>query len=186
MNLLRSIWRGARSAASGWAARRAARLQEEHRDAAERWLRAASRLAPAFGPVHGDLVAARRRAEDRLGALAVALDIARRFNDSPEAWVLLGEAYTGAFRPNDAIQAYEQALHLEERVDAAMAVGDLYLLKGDAVTAGARYARAHAAGAGPEALKANAKALRAAGDMAAAGEAQALWERETGKRWTDE
>lgn len=99
--------------------------------------------------------------------------------------MLLGEAYVGAFRPDDAIQAYEGALHLEERADAAMAVGDLYALKGDAVTAGARYARAYAAGAGPDALKANAKALRTAGDVAAAQEAQRLWEQETGIRWTE-
>jgi tetratricopeptide (TPR) repeat protein len=183
MNPLRSAWRGTRTAASRWAARRAARLEPAQRAAAERWFRVASRLAPEFSPAHRDL-AARRRAGDRLGALAVALDIARRFNGSPEAWILLGEAYVGAFRPDDAIQAYERALHIEERADAAMAAGDLYALKGDAATAGARYARAHAAGAGPEALKANAKALRAAGDVAAAEQAQALWERETGKRWT--
>jgi hypothetical protein len=39
-------------------------------------------------------------------------------------------------------------------------------------------------GGGPDALKANAKALRAAGDLAAAQQAQELWERQTGKRWT--
>ena len=131
-------------------------------------------------------MALRRRADDRLGAVGIALGVAQRFGDSPQAWILLGEAYVGAFRPDDAIQAYERALHIEERADAAMAAGDLYALKGDPVTAGARYARAYAAGAGPDALKANAKALRTAGDVAAAEQAQALWEQETGKRWTDE
>ncbi len=186
MNPLRRAWRGTRAAASRWAARRAARLQPTHRAAAERWLRLASRLAPEFSRAHRELVAARRRADDRLGALAIALQIVRRWDESADAWILLGEAYVGAFRPDDAIQAYERALHVEERADAAMAVGDLYTLKGDAVTAGARYARAYAAGAGPDALRANAKALRAAGDVAAAQQAQALWEKETGRGWTDE
>ena len=170
---------------SSWAARRAARLESAHRDAAERWLRLAAGLAPEFGPAHRELVAARRRADDRLGALAIALRVARRYGDAPGAWILLGEAYVGAFRPDDAIRAYERALHNEERADAAMAEGDQYALKGDPVTAGARYARAYAAGAGPAALKANAKALRAAGDIGAAEEAQALWERETGQRWSE-
>ena len=185
MNPLRRAWRGTRAGVSRWAARRAARLESAHRAAAERWLGVASRLAPEFGGAHRELVAARRRADDRLGALAIALHVARRYGDTPEAWILLGEAYVGAFRPGDAIQAYEQALHIEERADAAMAVGDLYALKGDPVTAGARYARAYAAGAGPDALKANAKALRAAGDVAAAEQAQALWETETGQHWVE-
>jgi tetratricopeptide (TPR) repeat protein len=185
MNPLRRAWRGTRAGAAHWAARHAARLALARRDAAERWLRIAARLAPDFGRAHRELVAARRGAGDRLGALALALRVVRRYDDSAEAWILLGEAYVGAFRPDDAIQAYERALHLEERADAAMAVGQLYALKGDVVTAGARYARAYAAGAGPDALKANAKALRTAGDVAAAEEAQQLWEQETGLQWTD-
>ncbi len=184
MNPIRRLWRGARSRASGWAARRAARLALRDGGDAERWLRLSARLAPGFSTVHRDLVAARRRAEDRLGALEVALRVTRRFSRSADAWVLLGEAYIGAFRPDDAIVAFERALAIEERADAAMAAGDLYARKGDQVTAGARYARAYAAGAGPDALKANAKALRAAGDVAAAQQAQEMWERETGKRWT--
>jgi len=184
MNPVTQAWHRTRAAASRWAARRAARLTPAQPAAAERWLRVAARLAPDFSAAHRELVAARRRAADRLGAVAVAQRVVRRFGDSPQAWILLGEACVGAFRPDDAIQAYEQALHIEERADAAMAVGDLYALKGDRVTAGARYARAYAAGAGPDALKANAKVLRAAGDVAAAEQAQALWEKETGKRWT--
>jgi tetratricopeptide (TPR) repeat protein len=185
MNPLRRSWRGTRAAAAHWAARHAARLALTRGDAAERWLRVAARLAPEFGRAHRELVAARRRTGDRLGALAIAQRVVRRYHDSAEAWILLGEAYVGAFRPDDAIQAYEGALHLEERADAAMAVGHLYALKGDVVTAGARYARAYAAGAGPEALRANAKALRAAGDVAAAQEAQRLWQQETGLDWME-
>ncbi len=184
MNPVTRLWRGARSRASGWAARHAARLSVRDRDGAERWLRLAARLAPWFGGVHRDLVAARRRSEDRLGALGTALRISRRFPRSADAWVLLGEAYNGAFRPDDAIVAFERALAIEERADAAMAAGELYARKGDHATAGARYARAYAVGGGPDALKANAKALRAAGDIAAAQQAQEMWERETGKRWT--
>jgi tetratricopeptide (TPR) repeat protein len=184
MNPIVRLWRGARSGASGWAARRAARLSLRDAASAERWLRLAGRLAPGFSSVHRELVAARRRAEDRLGALAIALRVAQRFPRSADALVLLGEAYNAAFRPDDALRAFERALALDERADAAMAAGELYARKGDHATAGARYARAYAVGGGPDALKANARALRAAGDLAAAQQAQELWERQTGKRWT--
>lgn len=186
MNLITRVWHGARSRASRWAARRAAALAVRDGHAAERWLRRAAWLAPGFSLVHRDLVAARRRAGDRLGALEAARAVAERFPRSADALVLLGEAYNGAFRPEDALVAFERALVLEERADAAMAAGELYARKGDYATAGARYARAYAVGGGPDAIKANAKALHAAGDIAAARQAQELWERETGRRWTDE
>lgn len=167
------------------AARRAARLDLRDRGTAERWLRVAAALAPRFTHVHRDAVTARRRADDRLGAVVLAQRLVQRFNTSAEAWILLGEACVGAFRPNDALQAYERALQLEERADAAMAGGDLYARRGDHVNAGARYARAYAAGGGPDALKANAKALRAAGDLHAAERAIALWKEVTGREWTE-
>jgi hypothetical protein len=97
--------------------------------------------------------------------------------------MLVGECYVAAFRPRDALVAYESVLALEERADAAMAAGELYSREGDHVTAGARYARAFAAGAGPKALRLNALELQAAGDAKAAVEARTLWEKETGKRW---
>ncbi len=40
-------------------------------------------------------------------------------------------------------------------------------------------------GAGPDALEANAAELRAAGDPDAAQQAVTLWERETGRTWSD-
>lgn len=186
MNPVTRLWRGARFHASGWAARRAARLSLRNAAAAERWLRLAARMAPGFSSVHRDLVATRRRADDRLGALALALRIVGRFPGSADALVLLGEAYNAAFRPDDALVAFERALVVEERADAAMAAGDLYGRRGDHATAGARYARAYAVGGEPEALRANARALRAAGDIAAAQQAQQMWEQRTGKRWTGE
>jgi tetratricopeptide (TPR) repeat protein len=185
MNPIVRLWHGARSRASGWAARHAARLVVRDGAASERWLRRAAGLAPGFSFVHRDLVAARRRADDRLGALGVALRVSRRFPKSADAWVLLGEAYNGAFRPDEALVAFERALAIDERADAAIAAGELYARKGDYATAGARYARAYAAGGGPDALRANARVLRTAGDTAAAQQAQEMWERETGKRWTD-
>jgi hypothetical protein len=97
--------------------------------------------------------------------------------------MLLGECYVQAYRPRDALAAFEGVLVIEERADAAMAAGELYSREGDHVTAGARYARAYAAGAGPAALRLNALELHAAGDARAAAEARMLWERETGKRW---
>jgi len=152
-----------------------------------RWLRLAAALAPQFGPVHQELVAAyRRRGDDRLGALALALRLAQRFERSADAWIALGQAYVAAFRPLDALKAFERALVIEERPDAAMAAGDLYARRGDHATAGARYARAYAAGGGPDALRANAHALRNAGDHGAAQRAVELWEQETGDRWPDD
>lgn len=167
------------------AARRTARLDVRDREGAERWLRMAAALAPRFTHVHRDAVAARRRAGDRLGAAVLAQRFVQRFNTSADALMLLGEACVGAFRPHDALQAYERVLQMEERADAAMAAGDLYAQRGDHVNAGARYARAFAAGGGPEALQANAKALKAAGDGSAAENAVALWKQVTGREWTE-
>lgn len=167
------------------ASSRARRLVDRDRGAAERWLRLAARLAPSFSPVQRELVAHYLRHDDRLAALAAARQAARRFDESSDAWMLLGEAYLAAFRPGDALAAFEQALHLEERPDAAMAAGDLYARRGDYINAGARYARAYAAGGGAEALKANAKALKASGDHRAAEEAIALWKQLTGREWSE-
>jgi len=180
------LWLAGRARVSRAFARRARRLERSGQPAAERWLRLAAALAPRFGLVHRDLVAARRRAgDDRLGAVALARELAGRYEDSADAWVTLGEACVAAFRPRDALTAFERALLLEERADAAIAAGDLYARQGDHVTAGARFARAYAAGGGPDALRANALALRSAGDTDAAERAKDLWEQETGKRWTD-
>ncbi|HWP36752.1 MAG TPA: tetratricopeptide repeat protein [Gemmatimonadales bacterium] len=181
------LWHALRERASQAAARHARRLEQDGRAAAIRWLAWGAALAPSFGQVHRDLVAARRRAgDDRLGALALARKFVRRFEHAADAWITLGDALTAAFRPDDALAAYERALSLEERPDAAMAAGDLYSRAGDHATAGARYARAYAAGAGPDALRANARALRRAGDIEAAQRAVELWEKETGLRWADD
>lgn len=117
--------------------------------------------------------------------MAIARRWTGQFESDSEAWVTLGAACRAAYRTHDAVVAYERALQLEERADAAFAAGLLYRLRGDHATAGARFARAYAAGAGADALRENARSLSAAGDHAAAGEAMRLWERETGRPWTD-
>jgi tetratricopeptide (TPR) repeat protein len=89
--------------------------------------------------------------------------------------MLLGDAYQMVFRQKEALGAFEQALALEERADAAMAAGKLYGRAGQPAEAAARFARAYAAGGGPEALRENAQALHQAGDEAAAEEALNLW-----------
>ena len=178
-----SLWVRGRRALARTAARRASRLEARAPRAAGRWLEIACRLAPGFDFVHRDLCAHHRRQNDRLAALAAARAAARRFDKTADAWILLAEAYMGAFRPRDALAAYESALAIEERADAAMAAGELYLREGDVINAGARFARAYAAGAGPKALRANAEALQAAGDLDAATQARAMWEKETGKTW---
>jgi tetratricopeptide (TPR) repeat protein len=79
------------------------------------------------------------------------------------------------FRQEEALHAYEEVLAIEERADAAMAAGELYRRSGRYPEAAARFARAYAAGGGPEALHHNARALFLAGDHAAADEALDLW-----------
>jgi tetratricopeptide (TPR) repeat protein len=174
-----------RAALTRFAHRRAQRLAERAPGRAEAWLRRACRWAPTFDPVHAELIAARRRAGDPLGAVDVARRAATRFDETADAWVALGQACTAAFRTRDALVAFERALQIEERGDAAMAAGTLYRRMGDPATAGARFARAYAAGAGPDALRENARALLTTGDAAAAREAITLWERETGLVWKD-
>jgi Flp pilus assembly protein TadD len=140
-------------------------------------------LAPAFGDAHRRLIAARLARGDHEGAMALARAAATRFDTSGDALVTLGHTCAAAYRTKDALWAYERALQFEERADAAMAAGTLYRRLGDPATAGARFARAYAVGAGPDALRENALALRAAGDTRASDEAIALWERETGRQW---
>ncbi len=149
--------------------------------AAERWLRLASAVSPRFGPAQRELIEARSQAGDLPGAVSVARRCVDRFPRSADAWMALGGAHRAAFRPHDALVAFEQALQLEERADAAMAAGEIYRRHGDHVTAGARFARAYAASGNPDALEANAHCLRAAGDVAASQEAMELWKKVTGR-----
>lgn len=163
----------------GWVAslahRRAVRLFDRNAGAALRWLRLGARIAPGVSDVHRELVSRLKQGEDRWGAVHAARAVIARFDDDPEAWLLMGDAYLGVYRQQDALNAYEHALALEERADAAMAAGALYRRLGYHVDAAARFARAHAAGAGPEALIENARSLRDAGDHDAAEAALRLW-----------
>src|SRR2546429_9608636 len=142
---------------------------------ADFWLRRACRFTPVLAEPYPALVRLRRAMEDRWGAVATAQEGTQRFPDNPDAWMLLGEAYQMVFRQKDALAAYEQALALEERPDAAVAAGDLYRRAGLLQEAAARFARAYAAGGGAEALWLNAQALFQAGEERAADEALHLW-----------
>lgn len=168
----------ARTTVAAFALRRARRLLDSHPDRAARWLRFACGVAPRFGESHRLLVTA---TTDPMAAIAVARRWTARFEETSDAWVTLGEACRRAYRTKDALVAYERALQLDERPDAAMAAGHLYRMLGDHATAGARFARAYAAGAGPDALQENARALAAAGDPDKAEEAVRLWEQVTGR-----
>jgi Flp pilus assembly protein TadD len=156
-----------------------------HPKRAAGWLRLACAAAPRFGEPHRALLTLIGKRGDPMGAMALARRWTTKFERSSDAWVSLGVACRAAFRTRDALVAYEHALQLEERADAAMAAGLLYRMQSDHETAGARFARAYAAGAGPDALRENARSLTAAGDHAAAAQAVQLWERETGQSWTD-
>jgi tetratricopeptide (TPR) repeat protein len=169
--MLRSL----RSALARFTVRRAAACQRYAPKRADRWLRLGCALAPAFAEPYPALVRLRRAIEDRWGALAAAQEAAERFPASPDAWLLLGEACQMVFRQQEALHAYEEALALEERPDAALAAGDLYRRAGRHADAAARFARAYAAGGGPQALWLNAQELFQAGDVGAADEALHLW-----------
>ena len=169
------MFRSLRSSLARFAVRRAAACQRFAPRRADFWLRLACRLTPGFADSYPALVRLRRATEDRWGAVAAARDGTERFPDNPDAWMLLGEAYQMAFRQKDALHAYEQALALEERPDAAVAAGDLYRRAGLLQEAAARFARAYAAGGGAEALWLNAQALFQAGEERAADEALHLW-----------
>jgi len=169
--MLRSL----RSALARFAVRRAAACQRHAPKRADFWLQLSCALAPAFAESYPALVRLRRAIEDRWGALAAAQEAVERFPENPDAWMLLGEACQMVFRQDEALAAYEQVLTFEERPDAAIAAGDLYRRAGRYQEAAARFARAHAAGGGAEALWLNAQALFQAGDVRAADEALHLW-----------
>jgi tetratricopeptide (TPR) repeat protein len=169
--MLRSV----RAALARFAVRRAAACQRHAPRRAARWLRLGCWLSPVFAEPFPALVHLLRALEDRLAALAAAQTAVRRFSGNPDAWMLLGEACQMAFRQREALTAYEQAIAIEERPDACMAAGELYLRAGEPSHAAARFARAYAAGGGAAALRANAGALFQAGDVRAADEALSLW-----------
>jgi tetratricopeptide (TPR) repeat protein len=169
------MWRSLEAALANFAGRRAAACQRYAPGRADWWLRLACSITPTFAEPFRALVHLRRSRDDRLGAVAAARAAIDRFPENPDAWMLLGEAYEMAFRQPEALSAYERALSLEERADAALAAGVLYRRAGRAAEAAARFARAYAAGAGAEALWENAAALFAAGDEHAAEEALTLW-----------
>src|SRR5438093_6609108 len=159
-----AMWKRFRAALVRFAVRRAAACQRHAPKRAAVWLRLACSWTPAFGEAYVALVHLSRAMEDRWGALATAQEATERFPENPDAWMLLGDASQMVFRQREALGAYEQALALEERVDAAMAAGERYRRAGDHADAAARFARAYAAGGGPEALWQNAQSLFAAGD----------------------
>lgn len=169
--MLRSL----RAALARFCARRAAASQREAPKRALAWLRLGCRLAPGYADLYPALVHLSRVVEDRWGAVDAAREASIRFPDHADAWMLLGEALQMVFRQDDALGAFEQALVLEERADAAMAAGAIYHRQGRFPEASARFARAHAAGGGATALWNNAQALYDAGDHAAADEALNLW-----------
>jgi len=163
-----------RFSVAAFASRRATAAAQAPR-AAERWHRLACAVAPVLVPSHRLLVELLRAREERWAAQAVAQEAAERFPGDPEAWMLLGDAWQMVYRHEEALGAYEQALAIEERPDAALAAGALYRRAGRFADAAARFARAFAAGAGPDALRQNAEALFQAGDESAADQALTLW-----------
>ncbi|MGH7671899.1 MAG: hypothetical protein ACREMC_03300 [Gemmatimonadales bacterium] len=169
--MLRSL----RAALARFCVRRAAACQRHAPGRALTWLRLGCGLTPTFAEPYTALVHLSRAREDRWGAVEAAREATVRFPDNPDAWMLLGEALQMVFRQQEALGAFEQALALEERADAAMAAGELYRRGGQHVEAAARFARAYAAGGGAEALWNNAQALFQAGDHGAAEEALNLW-----------
>jgi len=158
-----------------FALRRAAACQRHAPRRADAWLRLGCALSPTFAEPHRALVHLRRAIEDRWGAVAAALDATERYPENPDAWMLLGEANQWVFRQTEALGAYERALALEDRADAAIAAGQLHRRAGEHADAAARFAQAYAAGGGAAALWENAQSLLQAGDETAADDALNLW-----------
>ena len=155
---------------------RAARSRERRNaPLADRLLRWALRLEPRMGDAAPTLVALRRVGDDRLGALDAARAATARFPQAADAWFLLGEAYQGAFKMKEAMDAFARALGLAERADAALRIGLLLRRESRYADAAAMFARAFAAGAGPEALYENAASLWHAGDTEQALRALEMW-----------
>lgn len=169
------MFRSFRAALGRFCLRRAAAAQREAPRRALFWLRLACRFAPAFADAFPALVHLSRALGDRWGAVGAARAATGRFPHNADAWMLLGEALQMVFRQDDALGAFEQALALEERADAAMAAGALYHRTGRFPEAAARFARAYAAGGDATALWNNAQALYDSGDHSAADEALNLW-----------
>jgi tetratricopeptide (TPR) repeat protein len=162
-----------RRSLAGLAARRAERSPALGR--AARWHRLACALSPDFVPSYRALAGLLLQRSDRWGARALAQQAAERFPDESDAWMLLGEAWLAVYRHEEALTAFEQALTLAERPDAALAAGEILRRSGRYAEAAERFSRAYAAGGGPDALRQNAAALYQAGDAAAADQALALW-----------
>jgi tetratricopeptide (TPR) repeat protein len=169
------MFRSFRAALSRFCLRRAAAAQREAPRRALFWLRLACQFAPGFADAFPALVHLSRVLGDRWGAVEAARAATARFQHNADAWMLLGDALQMVFRQDDALSAFEQALALEERADAAMAAGALYQRMGRFQEAAARFARAYAAGGGAAALWNNAQALYDSGDHGAADEALNLW-----------
>ncbi|HXJ30765.1 MAG TPA: hypothetical protein VNG35_09000 [Gemmatimonadales bacterium] len=162
-----------RRSLSGFAARRAARSATT--GGAARWHRLACALTPSLIPSFRLLTELLRQRDDRWGARALAQRAAERFPEESEAWMLLGEGWLAVYRHQEALTAFEQALTLTERPDAALAAGEVFRRSGRYAEAAERFSRAYAAGGGPDALRQNAAALFQAGDEAAADQALSLW-----------
>ena len=162
-----------RRSLAGYAARRAAR--SETAGGAARWHRLACDLTPSLIPSFRQLTDLLRQQDDRWGARDLAQQAAERFPGEAGAWMLLGEAWLAVYRHQEALTAFEQALALAERPDAALAAGEIYRRSGRYAEAAERFSRAYAAGGGPDALRQNAAALFQAGDEAAADQALSLW-----------
>ena len=169
------MFRSLRAALARFCLRRAAAAQRAAPHRALAWLRLGCMFAPNFADTYPALVHLSRVVDDRWGAVEAAREATVRFPDHADAWMLLGDALQMVFRQDEALGAFEQALALEERADAAMAAGTLYHRMGRFAEAAARFARAYAAGGGATALWHNAQALYDAGDHSAADEALNLW-----------
>src|SRR6185503_11178522 len=120
--MLRSL----RASLGRFCARRAAAAQRDAPRRALAWLRLGCKVAPTFSDTYPALVHLSRALDDRWGAVEAAREASVRFPDHADAWMLLGEALQMVFRQDEALGAFEQALALEERADAAMAAGALY------------------------------------------------------------
>ena len=89
-------------------------------------LRALAQHTPSHTPTtqHHEMTPDQKSRASAL--IKIVREATERFPENSDAWMLLGEAFQMVFRQKEALAAYEQALALEERADAAVAAGSLY------------------------------------------------------------
>src|SRR3954471_11581400 len=93
---------------------------------------AAFMAQPPGAPASIPAAMARIQANDFAGAITILETVTTREPDNGRAWRVLGVAYKGAKKYDEALAAYRKSLHVEPANPAGLyAIGAVYALQGD-------------------------------------------------------